>query len=236
MHTPTGRTFLLAVVLTGSFLAGGGDRASLALLTDSENDPGTFSTASTFALPTTDYLHNNPTPPTGNTNSQANLSMDATAPTAATLRNYDQDRDSSAGLVLDKGGSGVGETDLRKYQNWRTAALTSARTIDGTVTLDFWSAIKDFGLGRRGVVTAFLRDFNPSTSAYTTIGSGTLDVANWQGGSGTWVNKSLTFSVSSYTVAVGRRIELKLIVDNSADDRMWFAYDTTVYPSKLTIP
>lgn len=227
---------LLAAVLIGSFFAGGGAQSSLALLTDSENDPSTFSTAASFGSATTDYLHNNPTPPITDTNSQTNLPMDAIAPIAATLRNYDQDRDAFAGLLVAKGGSGVGETDLTKYQNWRTAIQLSARTINGTVTLDFWSAMKDFGLSKRGVVTAYLRDFDPLTSTYTTIGSNTLDVANWQGGSGTWVNKVLTMSVSSYTVAVGRQIEVKLIVGSSSDDSMWFAYDTTAYPSKVTIP
>ena len=50
------------------------------------------------------YLHNNPTPPTGNTRMQHPLPMDANAPTATTLFNYDRDRDSRAGRLIQKAG------------------------------------------------------------------------------------------------------------------------------------
>lgn len=224
----------LAVSLLG-FLAGGGDRGLAALLTDSENDPSTFTTAPSFSG-ITYRLHNNPTPPAGNTNQQANLTINTTPPSATTLYNYDQDRDAFAGRLIVKGGSGVGETDLTKYQNWRTGLLVLPQTINGTVTFQFWSAIKDFGLAKQGVVTAFLRDFNPATSTYTTIATATLTVANWQGGSTTWVQKTLTMSASSYIVVSGRRIELKIIVGSTAADDMWFGYDTTTYDSTLALP
>lgn len=46
------------------------------------------------------YLHNNPTPPVGNTTAQADLLMNTTAPTSGTLYNYDTDRDSELGIRL----------------------------------------------------------------------------------------------------------------------------------------
>ncbi len=46
------------------------------------------------------YLHNNPTPPVGNTVSQVDLPMDTSAPTATTLYNYDTNRDSDPGRRL----------------------------------------------------------------------------------------------------------------------------------------
>ena len=43
------------------------------------------------------HLHNNPTPPTGDTTMQHPLPMDADTPTATTLFNYDTDHDAFAG-------------------------------------------------------------------------------------------------------------------------------------------
>lgn len=182
------------------------------------------------------YLHNNPTPPTANTRSQANLPMDASAPSATTLFNYDTDRDSSGGRLIGKGGGGATETDLTKYQNWRTPALAAPLVLDGAVQFEFWSAVKDFGTGKAGSVQVFLRDFNPGTSTYTTIGTATLTASNWQGGSSTWVMRTISVSVSNYTLQAGRQLEFKVVVGGSSGDDMWFAYDTDTYRSRLVLP
>lgn len=227
---------LVVVASVASFLLGGGGRATMALFTDNESDPSMVTTAVSFGGPTTYHYHNDPTPPTADTNSRADLSMDTTAPTATVLRNYDQNRNPDAGLTILKGGSGAAETDLTRYQNWLIAVPSPGRAINGTITVTFWSGMRNFGLIKRGAVTVFLRDFDPATSAYTTIASGTLTEPNWQGLSITWVQKTLTLTASNYSLASGHRLELKLIVDGTADDDMWFAYDTTAYPSRVTVP
>jgi hypothetical protein len=106
--------------------------------------------------------------------------------------------------------------------------------INGDVDLILWSAIKDFGQSKRGVVTAYLRDFDGT--AYTEIASATLDAENWQGGTDTWVETPITFSGVSCTIPVGHYLEVKLVVSNDADDDMWFAYDTTDYNSYIELP
>ena len=180
------------------------------------------------------YLHNNPTPPTVDTNSQIDLPLDTTVPTATTLYNYDQDRDGLAGLLVGKGGIGASESDATKYQNWQTPVLAADLTINGAAQLHFWSAMKDFGTGKRGNVQVFLRDYNGSS--YTEITTGSLDVSDWQGGSGSWVLKTWTFPSVIYTVAAGNRLEVKIIVEDSSDDDMWFSYDVTAYDSRLELP
>lgn len=227
---------LAALIMASSFALGAGTRYALALFTDAEAAAATVTTAASFAG-TIYYLHNNPTPPTGDTTSQANLPLTAAAPTAATLYNYDTDRDLSTGRLITRGATGAGDTNLTRYQNWRTATLTSLVTItSGTVTVAFWSAMKDFGAGRRGVVTAYLRDFNTITSTYAEVANATLDVADWQGGSTAWVRKTVGISVPLYVLAIGHRLELKLVVAGTSDDDMWFAYDTTSYRSWLQLP
>jgi len=115
------------------------------------------------------YLHNNPSPPAGDTTSQADLTADASYPSASTLYNYDTDRDANAGLVVLEGGSGAAETDLTQYQNWQTAALTQPLKLSGTVRVAFWAAVKDFSTSLRGDVTVYLRDYDGAS--YTEIGN-----------------------------------------------------------------
>ena len=137
-------------------------------------------------------------------------------------------------MLVAKGGSGVNETDPTKYQVWRSGALAPEMLISGDATIDFWAAIKDFSDNVTGKVTFFLRDYD-GVGSYTEIGSGDLSEANWQGGSSTFVKKTITIPDLSYTVPVGHKLESKLIVDGVSGDDMWFAYDTLIYPSVIKL-
>ena len=159
--------------------------------------------------------------------------MDITDPSVDTLYNYDTDRDASPGILIVKGGSGANEADPAKHQHWRTPAFPAAVTIEGTATVKLWSATKDFDPAKGGAVTVYLRDFDGS--GYVEMGSGTLTDAEWHGGSSSWVLKTLTFSVGPHTVAAGHSLELKLIVEGSSDDDMWFAYDSNSEKSRITV-
>ncbi|MDP6821975.1 MAG: hypothetical protein QF554_01630 [Dehalococcoidia bacterium] len=181
------------------------------------------------------YLHNNPTPPTLDTTSQADLTATTSYPSDGTLVNYDTDRDASAGLVLLQGGTGADEADLTKYQNWRTPVLTEPLEISGPVSINIWSAVKDFSTSLTGELKFFLRDYDGST--YTEIGDGTLSAGPWDAGAtGTWVNRLLEISSIDYTLAAGHQIELKVIVGAGSADDMWLAYDTSSYDSVLRLP
>jgi len=335
------------------------------------------------------YLHNNPTPPVGDTSAQADLPLSYTVPTATALYNYDTDNDADPGRMIKKDIGGVTQSDLDKYQNWRilfsatifdtlvfdavkgkvpdiihvsgdiyavayqangdrgtlktveissagaitdtvvdslefdavtgkepeiiniigdiyaiayqangdrgtlkTVEISSAGAITDTVvdTLEFdavigkvpdiihvsgniyavayqgdgddgflktvnilsdgtfgtgteingdvdfilWSAIKDFGQSKRGVVTAYLRDFDGTD--YTEIASATLDTPDWQGGNESWVETPFNFPNVSYTLSAGHYLELKVVVGDNSDDDMWFAYDTTGYNSYMELP
>ena len=94
--------------------------------------------------------------------------------------------------------------------------------------------MKDWGQNKPGEVTVFLRNYNGST--YTEIANGTVLDSNWQGGTSTWRQKTIIITGVNYNVPAGNRLEVKLIVGANAGDDMWFAYDTTAYPSVLRIP
>jgi hypothetical protein len=232
-HKVGALTSVLCLVLVLAYPGGGHD--ALGLLTDAEGADASLAAATSFTA-TTYYLHNAPTPPTGDTNAQANLGMDTTAPTAIVLYNYDQDQDAVPGRLIVKGGSGAGETSLSQYQNWRgpTAGLLG-QTISGTVTVEFWCGVKSFTPGVGGDVRIFLRDVNTLLGTTSEIGNVTVTAADWQGGVNGWVKKTASLAVNT-TLLVGHRLEVKLEVGSGAGDDMWFAYDTNVYRSRVRLP
>jgi hypothetical protein len=228
---------LAAVLVAASFIAGRGVGSSLALLVSSARSDGDTFSAGTWVLPpVTWYLHNNPTPPSGNTAAQANLGMNTTIPTGPTLYNYDVGADTALGRRLQKSGSGPAETNLNRYASWLSPVLSGARAISGAATLSMWSAVQSFNTGRAGAVRAYLRDYDPATGAYVEIGNGTTTAANWQAGSNTWIPATVTIPVAGYTVRAGHRIEVKVMTTSSAYTNMWIAYDTQSYTSSLSLP
>ncbi len=229
---------VLALVLVGSsFVAGRGIGSSVALLTAAAQAGGNALTAGTCVLPgVTWYLHNNPTPPVGNTTVQANLGMNTAAPTAVTLYNYDTNADSAAGRRLVRSGSGPSEANLARYASWRSPALAGARSIYGTASLAMRSAVQGFATGRAGSLRAYLRDYDPSAGTYVEIANGTTTAANWQAGSPTWVIRTVSIAVAGYTVPAGHQVEVKVMTTSAAYTNMWIAYDASAYPSSLTLP
>ena len=224
---------LTALALTAVNLNVAGLGLTAAIFNDVDPlDANAFSAADCFGRSW--YLHNNPTPPTGDTNSQTDLPLDLTSPTAATLFNYDSNRDSSEGLFIGKGGAGPGETDSTKMQAWRSAAFADDQCLVGTVAVTVWAAIKDYGQGKAGEVFVYLRDHNGST--YTEIGNGSVFNADWQGGSSTFVEATINIPGLNYTLPAGNMLEVKIIVGSSAGDDMWFSYDTTSHSTRVDSP
>ena len=68
------------------------------------------------------FFHNTSTPPTADTASQTVLPLDTELPTAATLYNYDTDRDTAGGLLLEK-------TPLARIH--RRTPMDGVRTAEG---------------------------------------------------------------------------------------------------------
>ena len=178
------------------------------------------------------YLHDDPTPPVGSTDSQQRLPMDSTAPIAATLHNYDADRDDFPGLLIKKGGSEDRYSfPGGDFQNWRYTAPPGGLVLAGNVEVTLFSAIKDSTADKRGYIQVYLRDCTGNSCI--TIASGSLDRGQWKDASG-WSEDTIVLSVVNYTVAAGHQLELKILVDDDSDDDMWFAYDTATHQARLT--
>ncbi len=166
-----------------------------------------------------------------------------TAPTAPTLVNFDPGRDSAAGLLLTKNAALPSQSDATKHQTWVAPAGALAISNE-SVSLTFWSDMKDgmngaqtadVALGKAGTVTAYLMDLaSPSATTGTVIASGSVTDSTWGDGFA-WEQKTVSFGNVTYSVAAGRYLAVKIVVNDSSGDDLWFAYDTTSFQSRLVI-
>ena len=204
---------------------------------DTDNRPSVINLTYTPPLVSSSlYFHNNPTPPTGNTNSQLTLPLSSDTPTAPAVFNYDAERDGDPGLLINKGTLGLSETDPSKFQVWRSDPLNTAWTIKGDVIIDVWMSLKGNAQDKRGVTTLYLRDYDPILDSYTEIGPASFFDRNWQRGSSTWVKKSTLVPGVNHTLPAGHMLEARLTVENQSEDAMWVAYDTTSQPTVMSFP
>ncbi|MCP4967152.1 MAG: tandem-95 repeat protein, partial [bacterium] len=159
-------------------------------------------------------------------------SLSSTAPVATVLANYDPARDAFPGIVIQKDGTGLGQTNPAAYQQWVAAA--GSVSLDGPASLDIWAASKDFDTGKRGVIDAGLFDCASDGSDCDLIQSARVDLDPFNP-SGDWTYVSFDFGSATHTVSPTRSLTVKVVADATSDDSMWFAYDTTVYPSQLQV-
>ncbi|MGD0019144.1 MAG: SipW-dependent-type signal peptide-containing protein [Candidatus Limnocylindrales bacterium] len=223
------RVPLVLALVVATLLAQAG--TSLALFTESKASSANTFTAGTWAF----YLHNNPTPPTGNTTAQVNLVMNATVPTATTLYQYATNCAARAGRRITRAAPNPNQATVCNYENWRTPALATAMTLSGTVTMDVWATTDAANANRTGVLVAYLRDYNPTGGTYVEIGNATNTYV-YPVGRTTFYERAIAVAVTgTYTVAAGHQLEIKLEASNAGQNAMLVAYDTTAYKSYLRI-
>lgn len=220
-------TAAAAAVALAAFAAAGSWLAPQPALGAYSAATGNKSNLLTTAAATAYHLKTNSS---GNTASSAILPLSSTAPTLTTLYNYDTNRDTTPGLILAKG-DGLSGTDTTKIQRWMMPH-DSPVALSGNVRVTLWSAIKDFNSTKKGSVIVGLYDCNNDGAACTSLASTTVtSTGSWSGGSNTWVAKE--FNLGTITKQT-TRMELRVAVTGSSDDAMMFAYDTTIYPSRIT--
>jgi hypothetical protein len=209
-----------------------GTRVVLARFTDAADvTASTFATGS-WGTDTTWYLHNRPTPPSGDTVAQLNLALDGSVPTAATLPNYDTDCDTRTGRALVRGSGLVSESTACRYATWRSAPLAEVRTMNGMATAAIY-ARKSVSGGTDPTLRAFLRVFDPAMSTWTELGAANAVVI--PNANQAWVAPALAWNLVNVTIPAGRVIELKLVATGGTRD-LEVAYDTTAHASALTLP
>ena len=218
------------LVVAVAALVAGGARVALATFTDEAAVAGTFSTGTWGG--TMWYLHDDPSPPTGDTTAGDLLAMDATAPTGATLFNYDTDCDVRPGRSIDRGTGQVTEDAACRFATWRSEPLAAPRTLDGTATLVVY-ARKQFSGGPNPRLVAFLRILDPAGPTWTELGSASLAVNT--NPKQAWSQRTFTWTLAGLTVPAGAQVEVRIVATGGTPD-LEIAYDTIGQPSALTLP
>lgn len=192
---------------------------------------GNAFTAGTW-LTSVHYLHNRPTPPTGNTTAQVNLGMDDVAPTAATLYRFSTDVGRDNGRIVLRSSNGLAETDGTRYVNWRTPVAAALRQLAGTVTIGLWSQPR--GQARPGSMTVYLRDWSAATGTYVELGSATYSSASWATGKA-FVQVTLSIPVN-HDLAAGHAVELRVMAPSTSANDITLAYDASGFASAIQLP
>ena len=193
-----------------------------------ENSSNSLTAAASFG--TLLHLHDDPTPPTSGSSSSSLLPLDATAPSAAALVNYDTDRDSFAGLLLAVG-SGASESDDTKRQRWLHTPVAEL-DLSGQGAVDVWSTMKDFSTGKSATLEARLAECDGAGDGCTVIAESDVSLSPWPS---TWQAISIDLGSTSHTIPLGRTLVVTVAPGPSSQDALWLAYDTTAFPARLVI-
>jgi type II secretory pathway pseudopilin PulG len=219
-----------------------GDEEMTLTATSGGNDEVSHSSKNTVDIGTvglTLNLHNNPSPPTGNTNATTNLAMNINPVTAATLYQYSRNHYNTVypGRFIDKKDAIHSESDNKYMANW-VYQVPQNTLFNGTAEAKLWVAAKDLKCDKSFTIRAFLRTRNNlSSHSGTQLASADLAVPA-PGGSEPCNFRAVTIpmTITNVTVAANRYIELKVTIRGSSGDAALFAYDTTSYTSTLTLP
>lgn len=185
------------------------------------------------------YLHNNPSPPVGNTNATKNLPMDVFAPTATTLFNYAQNVYASPGrMTQEVSPAAHTESNAARMVNW-VWQVPSQTTIEGDafLHLNFEVIPRYVGTPPRpqcpqGNWDVYVRR---KTAWNTDTGTLVATERNNDNGCGKqWLDE--TFRIPRTTLNANEWLEVKVVADNTQADGAIWAYDTTVYDSYVTFP
>lgn len=151
-------------------------------------------------------------------------SMTTATPTSASLPDYDGS-DGVPGLLIQKGGSGSGESDPTRFQQWEydVSGLTLS-----TNTLTIWAGEKDLSGAKTVKFTAYLMRCKTSC---VQLAATTKTVKN----SSDFVQVTFGLNSPQATYANGERLVVKIVVTPDSEDDMWFAYGTQGYGASLRV-
>jgi type II secretory pathway pseudopilin PulG len=184
-------------------------------------------------------LHNNPSPPTGDTTAQKPMAMNLTPVSGTSLYKYSTNHyTTQPGRFIDRGNAVHTETSTQYMANW-VYQVPQNTLFSGTVELKLWVAPKDLDCSE-GAVTlrAFLRTKTTDlTDAGSRIASGDgVMVPAGVVGSCPFQQVTITMALTNVNVPINTWLELKVTNRNTSGDAALIAYDTTDRRSTIKLP
>ncbi len=141
----------------------------------------------------------------------------------------DLDGDGNPGLTIKSSGGGENESDPLKVQTW-TYVIPSTIQLNGPVTLHLYATPKNFDDDDKVHPHVYLYDCDAGGSC-TKIAENDVHVDEWNDEATTWTERSITVGSVARTIAAGRELRLKLLVQHTDT---WLAL-TGDYPSGLEL-
>ena len=181
-------------------------------------------TVDTVAVPSTLYLQ-----PSGASADVFDLA--ATLPPAAPTF-ADLDGDGDPGLTIEKSNGNESNNDPAEQQTW-AYTLPASLTLNGPVTLQFWSTVDGFLGLSRGTLYAYLYDCASGGGSCVRIASNTLMQQPWNTSllCCSWSYRTLSIGTVNRTIAAGRELHVRLLFDHRD---LWMTM-TASYPSALQV-
>jgi hypothetical protein len=150
--------------------------------------------------------------------------MSNSAPPPGSLPNFDPRRDDFPGLLVQKGSGTPDEGDPTKFQEWSHPVGGETLSIDEFV---IWAAPKDLNEDKTMIFNVYVLDCGGTCQA--------LDSASVAVSGAGWSQAAVDIDIENHTFAPGRKLTVKLVVDDASDDDGWFAFGTATYPAHLAL-
>lgn len=152
-------------------------------------------------------------------------SMSSSTPPGGPLPNFDPGRDDEQGLLLSKSNGGVNESDPTKYQQWEYDVSGLTLSVSN---FTIWGAPQDFESAKTVTFGTYLMDCGSTCSLLDTA---TATITNGS----TWRQATTALSANDRSFAAGHSLVVKIVVLDSSDADMWFAYGTSSYDAHLKV-
>lgn len=233
-------TYFLVVFLLGPTEAPGSVNMTLRA-TSGANDSVSHTSEDTVVVGfagLTLNLHNNPSPPTGDTTAQKPMAMNLSPVSGTTLFKYSTNLyTNQAGRFIDRKNASHTETSTQYMANW-VYQVPNTPTFNGTVEVKLWVARKDFSCTGGAVnLRAFLRTKTTNvTDTGTQIASGDGVMVPVGIVSCPFQQITITMTLTNVSVAINTWLELKVTNRNATGDAALIAYDTADFRSTIKLP
>lgn len=180
------------------------------------------------------YLHNNPSPPNGDTFIQTNLPMDTNFPISREMYNYAADKHSKPGAVGRYiQAAETKETAIDKLLVWRSPQFTANRQMTGVAELTIYVLLEAHEKGAR--VKARLAECTNSMVCQEFTVATSVAIVSW---AGQWNEMKVTFTNINRLIDQGNRVHLFVQLDKDVpnSDPGLLGYDASFFEAKLVLP
>ncbi len=140
----------------------------------------------------------------------------------------DYDSDGSPGLTIDPSSMHDDETDTQKYQEWSYPVPAGGLTLNGPITMDLWTSLKDQA-DKDLDYAAWVYDCDASSACTLLASTVGVHVDQWSTTT-TWEKRTVTVGSANSAVPAGHTIRVRLAFNH---EDVWLPLDSA-HPSALT--